>query len=138
MSHPNIVQYVDSYCAAPNAVILMEYCDAGDLSTLTSDVAKGRLVLSEVPIGVIQQRVLQALVPSCQQRSIVLTPPAPVTYASSQTPDVLLSPPGCQALLSLTGRGRERVPKHNLRSQQLLYRHPIDRHSLEKTRDYGR
>lgn len=50
LNHPNIVKYKDSYCEEGVLIIIMEYCDVGDLSYHLKQKSKKNEIFTETEI----------------------------------------------------------------------------------------
>lgn len=61
LDHPNIVAYKDSFYMADTLVIIMQYCEGGDLATYIKDMARKKMRIREVQIMNYCVQVLQAL-----------------------------------------------------------------------------
>lgn len=61
LDHPNIVAYKDNFFMGDTLVIIMEYCEGGDLSAYIKDMLKQKMRIREVQIMNYFVQVLQAL-----------------------------------------------------------------------------
>lgn len=61
LDHPNIVQYKDNFFMGDTLVIVMQYCEGGDLATLIKDHAKAKKRMREELIMSYFVQVLHAL-----------------------------------------------------------------------------
>eukprot|EP00928_Gymnodinium_smaydae_P021662 TRINITY_DN18478_c0_g1_i1.p1 TRINITY_DN18478_c0_g1~~TRINITY_DN18478_c0_g1_i1.p1 ORF type:complete len:661 (+),score=170.21 TRINITY_DN18478_c0_g1_i1:166-2148(+) len=61
LDHPNIVEYRDNFFMGDTLVIVMQYCEGGDLATYIKDNARKKMRIHEVQIMNYFVQVLQAL-----------------------------------------------------------------------------
>jgi len=61
LAHPHIVEYYDNFCADDTLVIIMQYCEGGDLSSYIKDMATQKMRIREAQIMTYLVQVLQAL-----------------------------------------------------------------------------
>lgn len=61
LDHPNIVEYKDNFFMADTLVIVMQYCEGGDLATYIKEKVKERRRIQEVQIMHYFVQILQAL-----------------------------------------------------------------------------
>jgi len=62
LDHPNIVEYVDNFVLSDSSlVIVMQYCDGGDMAQYITDVAKKKAPFTEAQIMNWFVQILQAL-----------------------------------------------------------------------------
>lgn len=61
LSHPNIVEYKDNFFMGDTLVIIMQYCEGGDLATYIKDMFRQKMRIHERQIMNYFVQVLQAL-----------------------------------------------------------------------------
>lgn len=61
LDHPNIVEYKNNFFMGDTLVIIMQYCEGGDLATYIKDMLKKKMRIREVQIMNYFVQVLQAL-----------------------------------------------------------------------------
>lgn len=61
LNHPNIVKYYHNFMVSDTLVIIMQYCEGGDLSSYIKDMAARKLRIQEVQIMSFIVQALQAL-----------------------------------------------------------------------------
>jgi len=61
LNHPNIVEYKANFCMGETLVIIMQYCEGGDLGTYIKDMLRNKMRIQQVQIMNYLVQVLQAL-----------------------------------------------------------------------------